>query len=215
MKKNLLGMILSVVAGMLNAQEYLLPEFKIAVATVKKGGQPIQASFNYNCVTQTMEFREGENVMKLTPIQHIDTLYLDNHRMIPYGTHFLDVISRTFHYAFLADYKRVRINKGKTGGMGIKTQGTVENVDFSSYGGRHTEEWKKGNEVWEYKEENTYILVVKSKMKKFRNEKELLKLFPEKLEAVKAYIKQHKIRFDTPSAVAMLVEFCMEDSQSQ
>lgn len=211
MKRILLVITLLGIVGPLWAQEYLLEDFKTSIATVKKGGQPIQACFNYNCVTQTMEFREGTEVMKLTPIQHIDTLYLENHRMIPYGTHFLDVVSRTPKYAFLIDYKRTRVNKGKTGGMGIRTQGTVENVDFSSFGGRHTEEWKKGNEVWEYKEANTYIIVVKSKMKKFRTEKELLKLFPEKEDALKTFIKQQKIHLNDSAMVAQLVEFCMKD----
>ena len=48
-------------------------------------------------------------------------------------------------------------------------------------------------------------------MKKFRTEKELLKLFPEKEGALKTFIKQQKIHFNDPSTVAQLVEFCMKD----
>ena len=198
-------------AGSLSAaaQAYLLPEFKVSVATVKRGGQPIQACFNYNCVTRSMEFKEGEEVLRLDPISHIDTLYLDCHKMIPYGVRFLDVVYASSRFSLLVDYKRIKINKGKKGGMGLTTQGTVENVDFSAYGGRHTEEWKKGNEVWQFRDENTYLYVVKSKMKKFHNEKRLVKLFPEKEDVIREYVKAHAVRFDQPQAVLELLQECL------
>ena len=73
-----------------SAQRYLLDDFKPCVAVVK-GGMPIQERFNYNCVTQSMEFMSGGEILRLDPISQIDTLYLDGHKMIPYGTRFLEV----------------------------------------------------------------------------------------------------------------------------
>lgn len=201
---------LSILAGCLNmqAQKYLLPDFKSCIAISKNNGRPIQEKFNYNCETQTMEFLDGEYIMKLDPISQIDTLYLDTHKMIPYGTHFLEVIYVSNKFSLLVDHKRKAVNQGKTGAMGLKTQGTVENVDFSSFGGRHTEEWKKGNEVWKYKDESTYVYTVKSKMKRFRNVKMLVKIFPEKEEEIKTYIRTHdKFGFEHPDEVLNLLLF--------
>ncbi|WP_455672323.1 hypothetical protein [Phocaeicola sp.] len=192
------------------AQSYLLPDFKLCIATAKRGGQSIQAKFNYNCVTQSMEFLDGDDIMQLSPISHIDTLYLDTHKMIPYGNHFLDVVYTSPQFSLLVDYKRKIVNEGKKGAMGLKTQGTVQNVDFSSFGGRHTEEWKKGNDAWKCKDESTYVYVVKSKMKRFNNTKTFIKLFPKKKDEIEQYIQQHKVKFDNVTAVLELLKFCTE-----
>lgn len=194
----------------IQAQKYLLPDFKLCVATTKNGGQPIQAEFNYNCVNQSMEFLDGEEIMQLNPISQIDTLFLDNHKMIPYGNHFLDVVYVSPQFCMLIDYKRKIVNEGKVGAMGLKTQGTVENVDFSSFGGRHTENWKKGNEALACKDESTYVYVIKSKMKRFHNEKTLVKIFPKKKDEIAKYIAENKIRFDDIAAVLQLLKFCMD-----
>ena len=115
------------------AQRYLLDEFKTCIA-VAKGSMPIQERFNYNCVTQTMEFMSGEDILRLEPISQIDTLYLDGHKMIPYGTRFLEVFHRSPEFSLLVDYKRKMKEDGKIGAMGIKTQNGVQNVDHRTLG---------------------------------------------------------------------------------
>lgn len=191
------------------AQQYLLNDFMISIAVVK-GGMPIQERFNYNCVTQTMEFiREGD-IMKLTPINQIDTLYLGKHKMIPYGTRFLDVVYKSMEFSYLIDYKRKIVNEGKVGALGIKTQGTVQNIDLIAVGGQRREEWKKGVGIWEYKEENLYWLVRKNKMKKFQNSKTLQKVLPEKKTEIENYVKEHHTDFSNRHEVLELLKSCLE-----
>lgn len=191
------------------AQQYLLNDFMISIAVVK-GGMPIQERFNYNCVTQTMEFiREGD-IMKLTPINQIDTLYLGKHKMIPYGTRFLDVVYKSMEFSYLIDYKRKIVNEGKVGALGIKTQGTVQNIDLIAVGGQRREEWKKGVDIWEYKEENLYWLVRKNKMKKFQNSKTLQKVLPEKKTEIENYVKEHHTDFSNHHEVLELLKSCLE-----
>lgn len=190
------------------AQQYLLDDFKICIAVVR-GGMPIQEQFNYNCVTQTMEFLSEGDVMKLTPINQIDTLYLGTHKMIPYGTRFLDVIHRSAEFSLLVDYKREIVNEGKVGALGIKTQGTVQNIDLSAVGGQRREEWKKGVDIWKYKEENLYWLVRKNKMKKFYHLKSLLKILPEKKTVIELYVKEHRTNFSNHNEVLELLKSCI------
>ncbi|WP_455665392.1 hypothetical protein [Phocaeicola sp.] len=192
------------------AQKYLLPEFKLCVATAKQGSQPIQAKFNYNCVAQSMEFLEGDDIIKLSPISHIDTLYLDTHKMIPYGNHFLDVVYTSPKFSLLVDYKRKIVNEGKAGAMGLKTQGNVENIDFSAFGGRHSDDWKKGIDVWECKDQSTYVYVVKSKMKRFNNKKTLIKIFPDKAQKIEEYTQTKGFDFANTEEVLKLVTLCTE-----
>lgn len=100
-------------------QHYLLNDFKSSIAVVKRG-MPIQEKFNYNCVTQSMEFMSGEEILRLEPISQVDTLYLDNHKMIPYGTRFLEVFHQSPEFTLLIDHKRKVKEDGKIGAMGIK-----------------------------------------------------------------------------------------------
>lgn len=188
------------------AQVYLLPDFTWSVATMKNGGQPVRAAFNYNCLTQCMEFLEGDDILQLASIHSIDTLYLDTHKMIPYGTRFLDVLYVSPRFTLLLDYRRRKVNEGKVGAMGLKTQGTVENIDVSAVGGRPTDSWKKGNQVWKVKNENTYLYVEKNKMKRFHNEKSLLKLFPHHAGIIRQAFKDNKVRLDQPASVAELLQ---------
>ena len=140
------------------AQGYLLNEFKVCIA-IAKGGMPIQEKFNYNCVTQTMEFLSGEDILRLDPINQIDTLYLDGHKMIPYGTRFLEVCYQTAEFSLLIDHKRKMKEDGKIGAMGIKTQNGVQNVDHRSLGIDYRQGWERGVDLYTYKDKTQIELI--------------------------------------------------------
>ena len=190
------------------AQRYLLDEFKTCIA-VAKGSMPIQERFNYNCVTQTMEFMSGEDILRLEPISQIDTLYLDGHKMIPYGTRFLEVFYRSPEFSLLVDYKRKMKEDGKIGAMGIKTQNGVQNVDHRTLGADYRQGWERGVHIYTYQDDTLYWLKTGRKMKRFRDEKSLVKLFPDKKPMILSYMKAHRTDFSKPNEVLELLKFCM------
>lgn len=59
---------------------YLLPSYQESVASSKRG-LPLKELFNYNCQTQRMEFKSGEDIMELADINNVDTLYLGTHKV--------------------------------------------------------------------------------------------------------------------------------------
>ena len=190
------------------AQRFLLDEFKTCIA-VAKGSMPIQERFNYNCVTQTMEFMSGEDILRLEPISQIDTLYLDGHKMIPYGTRFLEVFHRSPEFSLLVDYKRKMKEDGKIGAMGIKTQNGVQNVDHRTLGADYRQGWERGVDIYTYQDDTLYWLKTGRKMKRFRDEKSLVKLLPDKKPMIQAYMKAHRTDFSKPNEVLELLKFCM------
>ena len=208
MKKILLLLILSLFVKLLPAQHYLLDEFKASIAVVK-GGMPIQERFNYNCVTQTMEFLSGDDILRLEPISQIDTLYLDGHKMIPYGTRFLEVFYQTPAFSLLIDYKRKMKEDGKIGAMGIKTQNGVQNVDHRTLGIDYRQGWERGVDVYTYQDETSYWLKTGRKMKRFRDAKSLVKLLPDKKTIIELHLKEHDTDFSNPNEVLELLVFCM------
>ena len=208
MKKYLLFLILSLFFQFLFAQRYLLNDFKPCIA-VAKGGLRIQECFNYNCITQSMEFKSGDEILRLEPISQIDTLYLEGHKMIPYGTRFLEVFYQSPAFSLLIDYKRSLKEDGKIGAMGIKTQHGVQNVDHRTLGANYRQEWERGVDVYSYKEKTSYWIKVGRKMRQFRDEKSLVKLFPDKKRLIESYIKEHHIDFSNHCEVLDLLKTCL------
>ena len=190
------------------AQGYLLNEFKVCIA-IAKGGMPIQEKFNYNCVTQTMEFLSGEDILRLDPINQIDTLYLDGHKMIPYGTRFLEVCYQTAEFSLLIDHKRKMKEDGKIGAMGIKTQNGVQNVDHRTLGADYRQGWEGGVDLYTYEDETSYWLKTGRKMKRFRDVKSLCKILPDKKPMIESYMEEHRTNFSTPEEVLELLKCCM------
>lgn len=209
MKKILLFFSLSCWIQNVIAQCYLLDDFKSCIAVVK-GGMPIKEKFNYNCVTQTMEFLDGENILRLEPISQIDTLYLDGHKMIPYGTRFLEVFYQSPEFTLLVDHKRKMKEGGKIGAMGIKTQNGVQNVDHRTLGADYRQEWERGVDVYEYKDETSYCLKMGRKMKRFQDAKSLIKILPDKKETIARYIDLHHTDFKQKEMVLELLRFCIQ-----
>lgn len=188
---------------------YLLPSYQESVASSKRG-LPLKELFNYNCQSQRMEFKSGEDILELADINNVDTLYLGTHKMVPYASRFLDVVYKSPSFSILADYKLRRINKGKTGALGFNTHvGGVDNVDLSYLGGNNLNREQKNLEVWEYEPEHSYMLFRKNKLQSFRNQKTLTKLFPNKKDFIDQYLKEHKINFDNKEEVIELVKQCM------
>ena len=208
MKKYILFLVFSLSFQVLFAQRYLLNDFKPCIA-VAKGGLRIQECFNYNCITQSMEFKSGDEILRLAPISQIDTLYLENYKMIPYGTRFLEVFYQSPTFILLIDYKRSLKEDGKIGAMGIKTQNGVQNVDHRSLGANFRQEWEKGVDVYSYVDKTSYWLKIGRKMRQFRDAKSLVKLFPDRKQLIESYIKEYHTDFSNHSDVLGLLRMCM------
>lgn len=207
MKKVLLFLSLFLSVHTSYSQGYLLDEFKLCIA-VAKGGMPIQEKFNYNCVTQAMEFMNGKDILRLEPINQIDTLYLDGHKMIPYGIRFLEVFYRSVEFSLLIDHKRKIMEDGKIGAMGIKTQNGVQNVDRRTLGADFRQDWERGVDVYTYKDETSYWLKTGRKMKRFRDMKTLIKILPEKKMMIERYVMEYNTDFSNHKEVLELLKSC-------
>ena len=115
---------------------YLIGKEIWSIATVKDG-LPLRERFDYNCEKQRMEFLDQYNLnLELVDIATIDTIFLGNHKMIPYQNRFLEVYYKSPSYELKVDYKLSAANRGKMNrGMGIKTQANgIETIDLQSMG---------------------------------------------------------------------------------
>lgn len=187
---------------------YLIGKEIWSIATVKDG-LPLRERFDYNCEKQRMEFLDQYNLnLELVDIANIDTIFLGNHKMIPYQNRFLEIYYKSPSYELKVDYKLSAANRGKMNrGMGIKTQANgIETIDLQSMGHVPQEGRYSNIEAWEYIPRHTYHLAIGKKTKLFKDKKSLLKLFPDKRERIEKSINDLKVDFSNPAEVNELLQ---------
>lgn len=188
------------------SSQYLMPEFTVSIAKMKQG-LPLREKFNYDCVSQRMVFLDQDEIMALSNVEMLDTLFLGQHKMIPYLSRFLDVVYSGLSFSLLVDYKYKKVNEGKIiQGWGLKTQGTIHSIDMRSIGQNPDAEHLRNIEAWKYMSMNSYFLSFQSKKKRFSDLKSLIKVLPEKKEKIDAFVSKHKVDFENVTDVIELVK---------
>lgn len=182
---------------------FLFDEYTEGKALIK-GGFYTRTRFNYDCVNQELHFRERDQDMIMDNTSNIDTIYIGSRRFIPYETRFLEYIP-TAKGVLLVDWKAKIHNIGRKGAMGIVSQsGGIEKVDVQEM--QHKGLDFTGNDIYQVKYHNTYLIDMNGQPKKFNNLKSFVKLFPKEQQAeVEAIAKKQHTGFDDPEQVAALI----------
>lgn len=184
---------------------YMFEEFTNGKVLMKNRGV-VNTTFNYDWISQEINYMNGQEQMILTGLEMIDTVYMADRKFIPYGNIFLEVIPVGEDFLFV-NWKMDVKNKGKAGAMGMTSHATTsQKVDVGNLKGHALE--KSDIYVYDASFANTYYIRVDDKFKIFNSEKSFLKLFPkEKAEEIKAYIKKEHVDFKKPSDVITLVGY--------
>jgi len=136
----------------------------------------------------------------------IDTVYLAKRKFVPVGKIFHEVLVEASICLFIQHRSSLQ-PAGAPAGYGGTSQvsGTNTYSSISSASGRYNLSLPNDftvipDPVFWIRNGSTYD--------SFVNEKQFLKIFPEREEELKKFIKQNKIRFDRISAVVMLINYC-------
>lgn len=161
-----------------------------------------KGKFNYDCINKEMHFLNGATDMVVENLEDIDTVAIDKHRFIPFEGHFLEVLTGPQNATLFIDWKMKATNMGKKGAMGTVTQGSVQAIDVNTRYQRVNGEQNLDLSVYKMTTENTYYIYMEGRMRKFRNAKTLLSLFPkEKQQEMKAFMESEKIDFGSPETL--------------
>lgn len=170
----------------------------------------IPTSLNYDTANDNIMYIDNGKEMILDKAQGIDTVYIGTARFIPNGQHgFLEMVPCKNGIVFIK-WDLSKQLRGKKGAYGQIIQGSVEVMDVNAIkqqGG--TMERNQYIDVYVQQNNNEYWLLRNGKFVKCRNEKSLIKLFPDKMELIKSYIKKHKPEFSKPQHVLELLDYCM------
>lgn len=170
-----------------------------------KGGKSQTQEMNYNTVTEKMVFLKGDKYYDLTNPEMVDTIIMEGCKFIPAGKTFYQVLYAGKINLYVQHHSGL-LPPGKPVGYG----GTSQTASAS-----YLSTIKLDGMQWNLKLPSDYTVVPSpvywirrgNEWFDFLNEKQFLKLFPDKAALLKEHIKSDKIKFDKPESLVKLMEY--------
>jgi hypothetical protein len=160
---------------------------------------------NYNTISEKMVYKQDDNLYDLINPEMTDTIFLQGSKFVPVENAYYKVLLIS-QFPFFVQYKGDLLLPGTTTGYGVDSQ--VSSVttlsSFQSSGGNYNLALPSEYKVRRYL---IYWLRKDGKMNRFINEKQFLKISPDKEPEVKQFIKQNRIKFDRISDIVKLAEY--------
>jgi hypothetical protein len=188
-----------------DANKFFLFE-KFADGTVlMKSGAKETASLNYNTENQSVVFQNNGQVMILTDLPSVDTIYINDKKFVPVGDKIYEVISGNGEAGLLANYTGKKHPMAATvdhNGNSKKSLNTVDNTVSSIYVNRNFQD------LYSIEIMKNYFVRNKYKLFKANNEKQIAKIFPEKENDIKNYVSENHIDISKESDLIKLIAYC-------
>ncbi len=184
--------------------QYLFPEFNQSIV-IMKNGEKRTLVMNFNTVTEKLVFIRDGNYFDMMNPEIIDTVYLNDCRFIPVGKVFYEVLLSS-PIALFIQHKGDVQEKGAPVGYGGTSQIAkgVYLTSFDAVGGTYNLELPEDIII---KPSPVYWIRKDNEMLSFTNEKQYLKLFPEKASQIKSFIKQNKLKIDKKDQLISIVKY--------
>jgi hypothetical protein len=185
--------------------QYLFSSFAKGRVLIK-GNKFQETVMNYNTVTECIVFEQNGKLLDMTNLSTIDTIYLHNSRFIPVGKAFYEVVA-TAPVPLFIQHKGELLPPGKPVGYGgtseVAAATRLSSVQLSS--GYYNLQLPPDFKV---KITPVYWLMRDGTMVNFLNERQLLKLFPEKEEEIKDFIKKGRLKIERREDLVKIIRFC-------
>jgi hypothetical protein len=189
----------------LHRSAYLFPQFVNGSVRLKSGVME-RAPLNYNVEKQGIVFEKGGQYFDLTGLETIDTVFIETKTFVPVDGIFYEVVT-TAPFDVYATYtgKKQPVtatteHDGSLRKEANQVSNTVSDVYVTrQYRGDYTIEFRKV--YWVKQFHNFY---------KVNTEKQVLKIFPKKEAAIRAFIAENKTDFKNEKDLLKLLAFCYQ-----
>jgi hypothetical protein len=184
--------------------QYLFSQFVSGTVRMKNSQRQTQI-MNYNTATEKIVFIKGDTYYDLINPETVDTITIEGRKFVPVGKSFYEVL----YFGQTSLYIQNKISllpPGKPVGYGGTSQ--VASVDYLSTINLNGVQWNlKLPSDYTVVSRSVYWIRRGKEWFDFTNEKQFLKLFPDKAGVLKEHIKSDKIKFDKPESFLKLMEF--------
>jgi hypothetical protein len=172
--------------------QFLFPEFVQGVVKMTNGLTQ-KAVLNYNTVSEKMVYTMDDKIYDMVNNERTDTVFIYESKFVPVGKVFYEVLLNAPVSMFVQHVGSI-VPPGKPAAYGGTSQ-----VSSSTY--KTSVELSSGYynlklpADFQVKLDPVYWLRKDGKMYSWINERQFLKIFPEKEQDLKAYIKKNHIKF--------------------
>ena len=190
-----------------SAPQFLFKEFTRGVVRMKNGASQ-EALLNYNTVSGKMVYEKDGKLLDMVNLVTVDTIFLQKSKFVPVGKVFYEVLLNAPISLFI-EHKGELMPAGTPAGYGGTSQlastSRLSSIELSSgyYNLKLPDDYLVKTEIiyWIRKDDNMYSFI---------NERQFLKLFPDKEGELKQFIKKNRIKFDKPSNMVNLLNAVMK-----
>jgi hypothetical protein len=185
---------------------YLFPEFTNGVVLMKSG-TTYEAFINYNSLTEEMVFEnKGKKfAMDESKLASVDTIFVKERKFVIVNNKFFELLLHSKSDLY-AEHKSSVTRTGTPAAYG----GTSQTSATTTYSSLNT-----GNAVYElnlpedYKVElqTCYWLNKNGELNKFTNMKQLMKLYEDREDMFKAYVKKNNVKFNNQESIIQLIQY--------
>lgn len=193
---------------------FLFDEFAKAQIKFRNRTQA-SVSLNYDVANKKMLYTQGDDLMEVTNIQTVDTIFVKGHKFIPVAGVFYEVVPLTNGIVYI-DWLIKDVNIGSKGALGAVTQGSVHNLQMSNLGLNAVEMYTPykqqelgSTDLYQRKSDNTYFIRKKNKFIKLKTLKHLNKAFPDCKDKINAFVKEHKIDMKETRDALIIINYCL------
>jgi hypothetical protein len=183
--------------------QYLFKQFVSGTVRMKNSQNQTQV-LNYNTVTEKIVFIKDDKYYDLMNPEAVDTIIIEGRKFVPVGKSFYEVLYSGKIPLYIQN-KISLLPPGKPAGYGGTSQ---------SSSSEYVSSINQDGIQWNLKIPSDYTVMPRSvywihrgtEWLDFTNEKQLLKLFPDKAGVLKERIKSDKIKFDKPEGMVELMK---------
>ncbi|MDQ6902470.1 MAG: hypothetical protein M3139_05590 [Bacteroidota bacterium] len=183
--------------------QYVFEQFN--PGTVKlKSGKSYKQNLNYNTITNEMVFVDNGKFVAIASPESVDTIYISDRKFIPLNNKFYEVLV-TGPMPLLAELTATVSEEGTSIGYGstTTTSATSSYQSLIRDGGAYGLKLPDGFKVTPKQE---FYILKDDKLERISNERQLAKIFPDKKDVIKDFVKKTNTNFSKSEDVAALVK---------
>ncbi|MEN6619132.1 MAG: hypothetical protein ABFC28_06500 [Rikenellaceae bacterium] len=185
---------------------YLFPEFTKGVILMKSGIKR-EVLLNYNSLTEEMIFKDNGKVLAIgkEEIGQVDTVYIKERKFVVLNNKFVELLYQSGSYLY-AEHKCSVIPPGKPAPYG----GTTETSAIDTYSSLNA-----GGVLYDLKLPDGYRtkpfifywLKRNGQLVRFLNMKQLARLYNDKKDQFKAYVKNYNVKYENQESIVQLIKY--------
>jgi hypothetical protein len=185
--------------------QLLFPGFTRSIIKMKSG-KTSTAFLNYNTVDEEMVFDQKGVYMVLDKPEEIDTVYLQNRKFVPVEKAFWEVLVAG-PVSIYIQHKSRYTPVGSNTAYGLKSQTIGPTQVLTAQSGNQIRNIELPDNVTVSPATVDWVRK-NNELHKFTTERQFLKIFPEKENEIKEFIKNTKLNFKSREDLIKLGDFC-------